>query len=296
MSINITINNRCQISQKINTILEKTSVENGNGLKSCCRLVHLLKGVRNTALCEDKDADFVTCDTKFQPLDFQLALIASDVYNMETMLDQSCSEFWRLTSEDLYNVGLEDIVLKDDSSGFQTNLYSNGHQVVLAFAGSNDLADWRANICETLGLPDLQYRQAVTLAKQVHKCFGERLVITGHSLGGSLATIAACTTESFAVTFNSAGLSESTLKRNNLDPERAKIRSKNGSIRTYNMQHDLLYGVQNWIRLLPEVLGSRIILKEPDNPSGKCSSINIAHFIEEHKMNRVVSAMPTSAT
>jgi len=82
---------------------------------------------------------------------------------------------------------------------------------VLAFRGTEptDLGDWYTNLAQgALGpLLRTQYDQAAALADQVDAAVGGAdLTMTGHSLGGGLASAAAIETDRPAVTFNAAGL------------------------------------------------------------------------------------------
>jgi RHS repeat-associated protein len=79
----------------------------------------------------------------------------------------------------------------------------------LAYRGSEwSLQDWQANIAQGLGFRTSQYDQAVRLASEVNRTLRtERLIITGHSLGGGMAAAAAYATGLRATVFNPASVS-----------------------------------------------------------------------------------------
>ena len=108
---------------------------------------------------------------------------------------------------------------------FQANLYrSKDGTYYLAFRGTEgpNLADWRCNAEQGLGGLAGQYEQAANLAKLVARSVGpnNRFIVTGHSLGGGLATYAALQNSLEAIVFNPASVHSSVA-----DNARAKIRS-----------------------------------------------------------------------
>ena len=91
-------------------------------------------------------------------------------------------------------------------------------QYVLAFGGTDDniweleFNDWRNNIKQGLGWSAPQYTAAMEIGRAVGRAVGQtRLIVTGHSLGGGLASAAALVAGVRADTFNGAGLHEYTL-------------------------------------------------------------------------------------
>lgn len=101
--------------------------------------------------------------------------------------------------------------VKDDSqTGFRAVALKptdpNDKRVVVAFAGSRDGKDWRANIGQGLGLPTKQYNQAVDFANKWKATDGDNVILTGHSLGGGLASYASIKTGLHATAVNSAPL------------------------------------------------------------------------------------------
>jgi hypothetical protein len=91
-------------------------------------------------------------------------------------------------------------------------------QYVLAFGGTDDkiweleFDDWRNNIKQGLGWSAPQYTAAMKIGRAVGRAVGaSRLIVTGHSLGGGLASAAALVAGVRADTFNAAGLHEYTL-------------------------------------------------------------------------------------
>lgn len=62
-------------------------------------------------------------------------------------------------------------------------------------------------MAQALGMDIKQYNQAIDLVTKLSKALGaENLVITGHSLGGGLASASSLATGIKAETFNAAGL------------------------------------------------------------------------------------------
>jgi hypothetical protein len=77
-------------------------------------------------------------------------------------------------------------------SGLKAALYRNKKgKNILAFSGSDGLdpKDWKTNIYQAIGFQDTQYKEVekVVIAAQSK---GPINIITGHSLGGGLATLA----------------------------------------------------------------------------------------------------------
>jgi hypothetical protein len=108
---------------------------------------------------------------------------------------------------------------------FQANLYrSKDGTYYLAFRGTEgpNLADWRCNAEQGLGGRAGQYEQAARLAASVGMALApnQRLILTGHSLGGGLASYAALHNGLEAIVFNPASVHSSVA-----DNARAKIRS-----------------------------------------------------------------------
>ncbi|PHM46286.1 phospholipase A [Xenorhabdus mauleonii] len=192
-----------------------------------------------------------------QRIDYELTLVTRDVYRGQSL---GIPGFERLSDEDLAKVGIDPDGLNDDSTGFQAGVYKHNGLYIVSFTGSNELKDFMASIRQGLGYNEEQYNQAVELANKALKAFGENIIFTGHSLGGGLASVAALATGKPAVIYNSAGVSDSTLKNMGLSPEVARELAESGLIRHYSVQHDWLGGLQKTLPL-PQVLGNTIELE-----------------------------------
>lgn len=207
-----------------------------------------------------------------QAIDQTFAALSQDVYQRESV---GVGEWRRLDASALERAGLSAADLEDPATGLRAALYQDGQgNHVLAFAGSGDLPDWLNNLQQGIGLDSAQYRQAVSLAKDAKLAFGDDLAITGHSLGGGLATAAALATGSPAVTFNAAGLTDRTIEGLGLDPAAARGDAEAGQVRRYTVDGEVLTTLQEHAPLLhhalPDALGRRIALDAPalDTPQG----------------------------
>lgn len=123
-----------------------------------------------------------------------------------------------LTPKELARKGIAPDMLNDPKSGFKAALYQSSFErppkTVIAYAGTEDQADWMTNFQQGIGMETKQYDKAMELADKVTRSFPKGTVdITGHSLGGGLASAGAAVTGAKGYTFNAAGLHPRTVAR-----------------------------------------------------------------------------------
>ena len=224
-------------------------------------------------------------------LDLQLAMMANDAYESEktgATGTQSERELKKAGWQRLRPAGdhfldgsnkvvsipdLAPKMLRNGKSGFDAAIYRNDQgQYVVAFRGTDQWfgpegADINANSGQALGLTTEQYKQAITLAQSAVRAFGRgNVIFTGHSLGGGLASAAMLATGAPGVTFNAAGLSDNTLRSLDLGKTPNAIREElagSGQIRRYNVEGDLLTGLQQGAMLAPDAVGHELRLAAP---------------------------------
>lgn len=107
-------------------------------------------------------------------------------------------------------------------NGFSATLYYNEvtGQYVIGCRGSENptpenFDDWLTNFTQFMGDPTHQYGSAYTLGRlimQLNEADRQNIVITGHSLGGGLASAIGSISGCKTITFNAAGLSDKTLE------------------------------------------------------------------------------------
>jgi len=197
-----------------------------------------------------------------KPLDNTLAKIAEDVYPGHPR--GGFVDGWRLMGDgELAQHGIDDNLQR--ANGVSAGVYTDnkGHYVV-AFAGNDANApdDIGTIVAQIFGGDTTQYNNAIDLAHQVENAFGgDNVIYTGHSHGGGLASAAAVATNSTAVTFNAAGISDNTLSRLGLDPEAARASAEAGQIRHYSVLDDFATLLQQDIpftNIVPDALGSNL--------------------------------------
>lgn len=99
--------------------------------------------------------------------------------------------------------------MTDPETGLKARVYKKDDVYVLVFEGSTmNGEDWGTNITQGGGAIPKQYRQAADIALRFKEVYGERgdLVVTGHSLGGGLATFAGLGAGIETYTFNTSGI------------------------------------------------------------------------------------------
>ena len=184
-------------------------------------------------------------------------MLADDVY-YPSRSGHRIDGFIRLDSAELEKMGIPPSAINDARSGLTSAVYRDDRgRHVLAFAGTDrtSLRSWHTNFSQGIGLPARQYVLAGRLGKLARVAFGDELVITGHSLGGGLATAAALKSGAPAVVFNGAGLAEQTIRGLGLEPAAAREYAAAGNIRSYVVAGDPLTVFQETSRVHRSVIG-----------------------------------------
>ncbi|MBV7256963.1 DUF2974 domain-containing protein [Pacificimonas sp. WHA3] len=187
--------------------------------------------------------------------DLQKAALADDVYHYTTG-DTAPPTGWDRVSASPemlaeYGLSLQDLN-PGEASGFRAELYvPNGDNIdpnaqpVLAFKGteSSSIEDWANNFGQGVGGTTDYYNRAMAVAEKVDTATGGDFEITGHSLGGGLASAAAAVTNEPAVIFNSAGLHPGTAA-NYLAQRGGTPGNAEDLVRGYQVEGEILTSVQ----------------------------------------------------
>ena len=211
-----------------------------------------------------------------------------DDYDMDDSLDGLSPEqkamlkseklegYEKLNAEEMDKLGINSTDLNDTKTGFKADIYKDKNgDYVLVYRGTysdpdhpeNDLVhDWSKewtddNMRQGLGMGSEQYNKSIDIAKKVNrnKPKGKQLTITGHSLGGGLATAAGAATGSKTYAFCPAGVHPNTYKMYGVqNPDTSKVH-------TYYSNQDFLNMASNNLSLMPKAAGERIMLNTLDH-------------------------------
>ena len=98
-------------------------------------------------------------------------------------------------------------------NGLDASMFFNSstHEVILAFAGVNELIDVEQSIEQMLSGKSSQFRDAYAWIEEAKCLSGGNVTLVGHSLGGGLSAAGAIIYNLKAVTFNAEGVNASTV-------------------------------------------------------------------------------------
>lgn len=173
------------------------------------------------------------------------------------------------------------------NSGFQAAIYEspNSGAVILAYEGTNPkLAslDGRRDICQDIkqgmGQPTEQYELAIKLAERAKAKYGDDLILTGHSLGGGLATAAALVHDIPAFVVDPAGVHPQTIERHGGDFSRA-----NELVHGIRLYGEFLTTFVNTAPGASPTVGNILTIPAPKfhEPFGAHSSSLVANYIRD---------------
>ena len=92
----------------------------------------------------------------------------------------------------------------DQGDGFSYGVYQNGADIVISYAGSNQWVDWVSDITAAAGVGSTQITKSAIAYLQAQKQYGNNITLTGHSLGGGLASVMSVWFNRPAVVFSEA--------------------------------------------------------------------------------------------
>jgi hypothetical protein len=129
---------------------------------------------------------------------------------------------WKNISNDpaaLKDMGLDPDMLESPNSDFRAQVYRPDPDVfgsdfkdTVAFKGSASLEDFKNNFQQGMNMHSDYYKNAVDIGKGLGEA-NANVTITGHSLGGGMASAASVASGLPATTFNPAGLHSETVGR-----------------------------------------------------------------------------------
>jgi hypothetical protein len=178
-----------------------------------------------------------------------LAALASDVYGASAPGTVRAGNFREATPADLAKLGLTSADLISNNSAFRARVYVEGSgadaRYVVAFRGStSDKSDWISNAKQALGVESDHYQKALNIGKQLARSGVADVTLTGHSLGGGLASAASIASGKNGVTFNAAGLSDATISRANSIRTNAGVGNA-GAVNAYYVRGEILSAIQD---------------------------------------------------
>lgn len=157
----------------------------------------------------------------------------------------------KLTPEELETLNIREELLVDDRSGYKAAIYKKENTYFVAYRGTEiKLNDIKADMDLGVGEVNQQFKLASKLATTLQKNLppNAKMVVTGHSLGGALASIAAAATGAKTYTFNSAGMHPAIFKELGLDTKNTN------NITAFYAQNDPLSWVQDNRKLVAALL------------------------------------------
>lgn len=141
----------------------------------------------------------------------EAASLSADVYNDVASPPPG---FRVAGTEELRELNLTPDMLERPGSSFRARVYATeeGGQTryVVAFRGSSSGEDWRNNFQQGFGFGSESYAKALLIGERLARS-DAAVSITGHSLGGGLASAAGVASGRDTITFNAAGLHEGTI-------------------------------------------------------------------------------------
>lgn len=201
--------------------------------------------------------------------DLDMLYLSEHVYNSDELLGK---KYTKISEDNLKDKGIK---LVDEESGFASALYYNNEtgKFVYAFRGTDEKKDWtEANIPQSFGLTSEQYKLALKNTQIIADLVGkENLELTGHSLGGGLASFVGTVLGVETTTFNAAGVHPNTLAEYSKSSKDAKQ-----FVTAYYLKGEILSYYQDR-SFLPKAIGNRVMLK--------CSRFQIPNLISPLLLN-----------
>ena len=179
---------------------------------------------------------------------FMTPAASNDVYFSRITEPPNWTQLSAPSRRDQLPDGLMNATFEDPNTGFRAMLYrsKDEQEIVVVYRGvrrTNIFQDSQTCLSQGLGFGAAAYRQAIELAVAAVEVYGDKVIFTGHSMGGGLAASASMVANRPAVTFNSAGVHPATLEGFGL-VDNATIDERLKSIENYYVPGEWLSTLQ----------------------------------------------------
>lgn len=162
------------------------------------------------------------------------------------------------------------VIYDDSTTDLQMALYTNGTTYVVAFRGTESVADWVTNggIAASVWMDEMEPVFKIageTLAQWIDEkgLSSSNTTIVGHSLGGALAQYFGATTEFDTLTYNPLGIG-------------AKVEGTHNNVTNYITMHDIASYVA------PNMVGQTYMLQ--DENLWDVTGHGITNFTDEREV------------
>jgi hypothetical protein len=148
-------------------------------------------------------------------IEYRCALVAEAVYNRICLKEKGLPLATEKQINEVFAAGIEALINDDD--GVKEQLYYDERTglYILAFGGTEpaNINDWIQNFAQFAGLGSQYYLQGMALVKAIRPEYKDKVLLTGHSLGGGVATVAATAGQLNAIVFNPPTIHKNTLNQ-----------------------------------------------------------------------------------
>lgn len=177
----------------------------------------------------------------------------------------------------------------DSKLGYNINIYEeNGiERIDIAFKGTDSLVDWKINKQQSFGEEIPQHEKALSIVyKKQNEYPNHKITLTGHSLGGGIATYAGLITGLKTVSFNPARLSKVTTEK--IQSLIASNLDNRGQITHIRMKGDIVSS--QWSTSKSIIFGKQFIFPFNFSPISSHSILTVIERLEDFK-NRNTSSV-----
>ncbi|MDR2441380.1 MAG: DUF2974 domain-containing protein [Planctomycetaceae bacterium] len=190
-------------------------------------------------------------------IEYRCALVAERVYQLGNLTDTGILD---ASPEQIHNVFESSEIVFCDDNGFHAKLYYDlrSDQFILGFGGTtfDNINDWMTNFSQFFGQQSDQYTKGIELVNKIRNNFVDKVIVTGHSLGGGIATVAAITGKLKGFVFNPPAIHQNTLEQ--FDPK--NIIDAENYLKRFVVTGEILDLVNTTISIQHRRIGTKISL------------------------------------